>query len=82
MPTEEKRDRVLLEVGTDYPSVDPVLRFLHQVEGTLEDQEFGKEVTLRASLPRERLDEFSIGLAGITRGMAALRLIGDEKGIG
>jgi len=73
LPTEEKRERVRLEVRTDYPAVDPVLRLLDQMEGTLLEQDFCEGVVLRACLPSDRVSEFSEALAGITGGKADLQ---------
>jgi uncharacterized YigZ family protein len=76
LPTEEKRERVRLEVRTDYPSVDLVLRLLDQMEGTLVERNFSDGVVLRACLPSDRVHEFSEALAGITRGKADLQPAG------
>jgi len=76
LPTREKVERVTLEIRVDYEAVDPLKRLLKEVEGLVEEEEYGAEVRFRVAVPREGVESLEKTLAGITRGQARIEDLG------
>jgi uncharacterized YigZ family protein len=72
VPTEEKVDRVTLRIIIDYSATDGLGRLLEEVQGIVENQEFGERVETLASVPRDQADRVSEALAGLTHGRAMI----------
>lgn len=72
LPTEEKVDRVTLQIIVAYSATDSLGRLLAESEGTIEVQEFGERVVTRVSVPRDRVESLSQAVAGLTRGQGAV----------
>ena len=66
--TEERVDRVALEVVVDYEAVDGLQRLLGEVEAVVEGEEYGERVSYRVAVPEERVEGLAKGVAGLTRG--------------
>ena len=73
LPTEERVDRVPMEVTVAYADVDALQRLLEEVEGVVEAEEYGAEVRYRCAVPVSALDEFERLLAEATRGGGKVR---------
>jgi uncharacterized YigZ family protein len=77
LPTQEKVERVTLEIRVDYEAVDPLKRLLQEVEGLVEEDEYGAEVRFRVGVPREAVKSLEEKLAGITRGQGRIERLED-----
>ncbi len=70
LPREEKIARQTLTVALPYPSYEPVRRLLSGLAGTILEEAFGNEVTLRLELPVARVAEFTRTLGDASAGAA------------
>jgi len=68
LPTEERVDRVTLEVVVDYEAVDGLQRLLGEFEALVEAEDYGERVTYRVSVPEERVEGLTEAVANLTRG--------------
>ena len=75
LPVKERVKRVTLLVTVDYAALDPLQRFLEEAEGKVEAQEFGRDVELQVSVPRERRQELEAAVAELTRGIGTVERI-------
>ena len=78
LPTKEKVKRVTLEIQVEYDAVDGVKRLLEDLEGLVEEEEYGAQVSYRVAIPLESADPLEHGLAEITRGRARIRVLPTE----
>lgn len=78
LPTQEKVKRVLLEIQVEYDAVDGLKRLLEDLEGLVEEEDYGAQVTYRVAIPLESVDPLEHGLAEITRGKAQIRVVTAE----
>jgi uncharacterized YigZ family protein len=60
------RERVRIEVG--YPAVDALFRFLDEVEGVREEEEYGEWVRIVAGVPGHRIPDLERAVAEMTGG--------------
>lgn len=77
LPTQEKVERVILEIRVNYEAVDPLKRLLQEVEGLVEEEEYGAEVRFRVAVPRKAVKSLEETLAGITRGQGRIEQLED-----
>jgi uncharacterized YigZ family protein len=75
LPVKERVKRVTLLVTLEYAALDPLRRFLEEAEGEVESQEFGKEVELKITMPRERRPELEEAVAELTRGIGRVERV-------
>jgi uncharacterized YigZ family protein len=68
LPTEEKVDRVLVDVCIGYAEVDALQRVLDDMDVTVEDQQYGAEVRYRCGVPEPALTVFERSVADLSRG--------------
>jgi len=68
LPTEEKVERVTVEVVVAYPDVDAVQRLIAEMEAVVEAEEYGAEVRYRCGVPQPSVEAFRRALAEVTRG--------------
>lgn len=79
LPRQEKVKRILLEIQVEYDAVDGLKRLLEEVEGLVEGEEYGAQVTYRVAIPLESVDSLEHGLAEISRGRAQIRVVTAEN---
>jgi uncharacterized YigZ family protein len=72
LPTRRRivRERVRIEVG--YPSVDALFRFLDEVDGVREEEEYGERVRVMAAVPGDRMGDLERKVAELTGGEGTL----------
>lgn len=75
LPTEEKVDRVRVEVTTGYAEVAALQRLLVDIEVALESEEYGTEVRYVCGVPEPALERFRRAVADLTRGEGRVREI-------
>ncbi|MEJ2204019.1 MAG: YigZ family protein [Gemmatimonadota bacterium] len=68
LPTEEKVDRVAVDVRVGYGEVDALQRLLDEMDVVLEAEEYGAEVRYRCGVPETALAEFTRAVADLSRG--------------
>ena len=68
LPTEERVDRVTLEIAAGYGDVDALHRLFDRVEGVVEEEDFGADVRWRIAVPETRVAELKAAVADVTRG--------------
>jgi putative IMPACT (imprinted ancient) family translation regulator len=68
LPTEERVDRVTLEIAAGYGDVDALHRLFDRVEGVVEEEDFGADVRWRVAVPETRVAELKAAVAEVTRG--------------
>jgi len=68
LPTEEKVERVALDVTVGYAEVDALQRLVRDAELPVLDEEFGSEVRYRLGVPVEEVDSLRRQVADLTRG--------------
>lgn len=73
LPTEERVDRLTLQVVVDYGSVDLLQRPFAEAEAIVESQDFGESVTFTLAVPKELAVALEEAVAGITRGRGIVR---------
>ncbi len=70
LPTEERVERVLLDVTIGYADVDGVQRLIDELDLAVEAEEYGTDVRYRLGVPRDSVDGLRARLADLTRGDA------------
>lgn len=75
LPTEERVDRVSVEVTVGYPAVDALQRLIADLEVAVEGEEYGAEVRYACLVPEPALAAFRRAVADLTRGGGAVREI-------
>lgn len=73
LPTQEKVDRVSMEVVLDYGAAESFVRLLESVEATVEREEYREVVTFRIAVPKVRAPELVEAVAQLTRGKGLVR---------
>ncbi len=73
LPTEEKVERIRMEVRVGYAHVDGVRRLMDEMEATVEEEEFGSEVRWLVGVPAPLERDFADAVAGLTRGEGSVR---------
>lgn len=73
LPTEEKVERVGVDLAIGYPDVDAVQHLIREMELVVLDEEYGVEVRYRLGVPTDEVDEVEGRVADLTRGEASLR---------
>jgi len=68
LPTEERVDRVVVDVVASYADVDGLQRLMAEMDILVEAEEYGAEVRYRCAVPASDLDDFARRLADLTRG--------------
>ena len=68
LPTQEKVDRVTLDIVVDYEVVTLLKRLLEEEEAEDVHEDYGVRVSFRVAVPRERADHLREAVAGMTRG--------------
>lgn len=68
LPTEEKVERVWVDVTVGYADVDALQRLVAEMDVTVDDEEYGAEVRYRCGVPEPALEAFRTALADATRG--------------
>lgn len=73
LPTEERVDRVTLEVAVGYPEVDGLQRLVAEMDVVVEDEAYGADVRYRCAVPTTDLEAFRRAVADLTRGEGSIR---------
>lgn len=68
LPTEERVDRVEVDVAVGYPEVDAVQRLIAEMELPVIDEHFAGDVRYRLGVPIDELDALRLRIADLTRG--------------
>jgi uncharacterized YigZ family protein len=82
LPTEEKVERVAMELTVGYPEVDAVQRLIRDAELPILDEAFGAEVRYRLGVPVEEVEDLRRRVADLTRGGGTLREVGSDPEVG
>ena len=70
MARAERVERRRLRIACDYAARDPLLRLAHDLDATLEAEDYGVGVTLVFAVPVADVERFRDGVAGLTGGTA------------
>ena len=73
LPTEEKVDRIPMEITIGYADVDAVQRLFDDREITVEAEDYGAEVVFLCGVPEADATDFRTALANTTRGTGVVR---------
>ena len=73
LPTEERVDRVAVEVVVGYADVDGLQRLMAEMDVLVEDEAYGADVRYRGAVPVADLEVFSERVADLTRGEGQVR---------
>ena len=73
LPTEERVDRVAVEVVVGYADVDGLQRLLAEEDVVVEAEEYGADVRYRCAAPASDLERFTRRVADLTRGEGSVR---------
>ena len=73
LPTEERVDRVRVEVTVGYADVDAVQRLVADMEVLLEREEYGSDVRYTCAVPDAALAGFRRAVGDLTRGGGTVR---------
>jgi uncharacterized YigZ family protein len=68
LPTEERVDRVVVDVTVGYAEVDALQRLTDELEVVVEDEEYGASVRYRCAVPDGDMERFRKAVADFTRG--------------
>lgn len=68
LPTEEKVERVPVDVTVGYADVDALQRLIERMEIVVEGEDFGAEVRYRLGVPETHVGELRAAVAELTRG--------------
>ena len=68
LPTDEKVDRILLDIVVDYAAVDGVQRMIAERALPIVEEEFGGSVRYRLAVPRTEADDITVRVGDLTRG--------------
>ncbi len=73
LPTEEKVERVQVEVTVSYPEVAAVQRLITESGVLVLEEDYGTEVVYSCGVPSGALESFRESIADITRGAGVVR---------
>lgn len=73
LPTEERVDRITVEVTVGYAEVDALQRLVAELDVVVEDEAYGAEVRYRCAVPDSGMDAFRRAVGDITRGEGTVR---------
>lgn len=73
LPTEERVDRVRVEVRVGYADVDALQRLLTELEALVEAEEYGADVRYLCAVPEAALETLRRAVADLTRGEGSVR---------
>jgi len=73
LATEERVDRIQLEVAIGYSDVDAVHRLFDDLDITVETEDYGADVRYLCGVPGPDAERFRIALADATRGTGVVR---------
>jgi putative IMPACT (imprinted ancient) family translation regulator len=79
LPTEEKVERVAMELTVGYPEVDAVQRLIRDAELPILDEAFGAEVRYRLGVPVEEVEALRRRVADLTRRGGTLREVESDR---
>ena len=82
LPTEEKVERVAMDLTVGYPEVDAVQRLIRDAELPILGETFGAEVRYRLGVPVEEVEALRRRVADLTRGGGTLREVGSDPEVG
>lgn len=68
LPTEERVQRIVLEVRVGYPEVDALQRLAREMDVVIEDETYGADVRYVCAVPTRRSNAFRDAVADLTRG--------------
>lgn len=68
LPTEERVERISIDVTVGYPDVDAIQRLVEERSLPVEEEVFGAEVRYRLGVPVEEVEELRARIADLTRG--------------
>lgn len=69
LPTEERVDRIVLDVCVGYAEVDALQRVVQEMDVVVEDETYGADVRYVCGVPAPRADAFRRAVADLTRGI-------------
>lgn len=72
LPTEEKVDRVSVDVVVGYADVDALQRLVAEMEVLVEAEEYGADVRYRCGVPEPSLEDFRRAVADATAGQGRI----------
>ena len=75
LPTEERVDRVRVEVAVGYAEVAAVQRLVAEKEVLLEAEEYGADVRYVCAVPEQALEDFRRAVSDLTRGEGRVRAL-------
>jgi putative IMPACT (imprinted ancient) family translation regulator len=75
LPTEEKVERVDVDVVVGYADVDGIQRLVESLEILVVDEAYGSDVRLRLGVPREEVDTLRRRVADLTRGVGQVERV-------
>jgi uncharacterized YigZ family protein len=73
LPTEERVERVVVEVVVGYAEVDGLQRLAADMDVLVEDEQYGADVRYRCAVPDTLLDAFRRAVGDLTRGEGVVR---------
>ncbi|MDP2957061.1 MAG: YigZ family protein [Longimicrobiales bacterium] len=73
LPTEERMDRVMVEVTVGYAEVDALQRLVAEMEVVVEREEYGADVRYVCGVPEPAVADFRRALSDLTRGGGEVR---------
>ena len=74
LPTEEKVERVPVEITVGFADVDATQRLVEEMELVILEETFGGEVRLRLGVPKTEVEVLRRRLGDLTRGEASLEV--------
>jgi uncharacterized YigZ family protein len=77
VPRAMREERQSVVIAVPYAVYESCARLVAAHDGQIEAEDFGAEVTLRASLATDRLDAFAAALSEVTAGRVVTRPVGD-----
>ncbi len=72
LPTEERVDRIRVEVTIAYAEVDAVQRLFDEMDVEIESEDYGAEVRYVCGVPEPALASFRAAIADATRGAGSV----------
>ena len=68
LPTDERVDRIAVDVTVGYADVDALQRLTTELDVLVEEEEYGASVRYRCAVPDTDLERFRAAVADLTRG--------------
>jgi len=68
LPTEERVDRVVVDVVAGYADVDGLQRLMAEMDVVVTEEDYGADVRYRCAVPASDLEHFTKRFADLTRG--------------